>query len=118
MANYVIDKTVEFHFDAESDSDEHLRATLGVDSKLRVHPEHVLLQCKDGLRSSAQPDGMVLVYYPEVQFALMRAIDLSGMKESKVAILLRPPAMSKASQSPRGHPMHRGRSMPHTTVLC
>ena len=98
MAALSIDRSVEFLLDDGIADDDAFRASLGVDSFVRVHSEHLLAKYKDalGINSAVRSGGYVALSFAQIHFALMRAIDLSNVKDHNAVILLRPHTLGMA----------------------
>ena len=74
MATLNIDRSVEFFLDDGIADEDAFRTSLGVDSWLRVHSEHVLAKNKNalGLRSAERDNGYVALSFAQIHFALLR----------------------------------------------
>ena len=98
MANYTIDRSVEFLLGEGQADDAAFRGALGVDSIVRVHSEHILAKAATALELKSQElnNGYIALSYSEIHFVLLRAVDLTNLKASPARILLRPHTLSKA----------------------
>ena len=104
MADLHIDRSVEFFLDDGVADDDAFRTSLGVDSYLRVHSEHVLAKYSAalGIHSAAREGGYVALSFAQVHFALLRAVDLGDVKDRNAVIILRPHTLSKALATLKG----------------
>ena len=98
MSSFTIDKTVEFMFDDGVTDDDSFRAAVGVHSFLRVHSDHLFAKAKEslGIRSAPRDGEYIALNMVDIHFILLRALDLSDLKDVKVGVLVRPPMLSKA----------------------
>ena len=104
MATINIDRSVEFFLDDGIADENAFRTSLGVDSWLRVHSEHVLAKNKNalGLRSAERDNGYVALSFAQIHFALLRGVDLSAVKDRNAGIFLRPHTLGMALATLKG----------------
>ena len=104
MAALNIDRSVAFLLDDGIADDEAFRTSLGVDSYVRVHSEHMLAKYKDtlGINSAERNGGYVALSFAQIHFALMRAIDLGNVKDRNAVIILRPHTLGMALATLKG----------------
>ena len=104
MAALNIDRSVAFLLDDGIADDEAFRTSLGVDSYVRVHSEHMLAKYKDtlGINSAERNGGYVALSFAQIHFALMRAIDLGNIKDRNAVIILRPHTLGMALATLKG----------------